>query len=105
VAITALLRSLLGFLLGFGAFYALARGYELVTGRAGLGGGDVKLLGLIGAFLGPRAVLTTILVSSVGGSVVGVSWALITRKKNLMSAAIPYGPFLVVGALYYYLFY
>ena len=104
-ALTAMIRSAEGAALGWGMFFGLAKSYELATGRAGLGGGDVKLLALIGAFLGPVGVVITVLVSSVLGSVVGISWALLTRKKNLMTAAIPYGPFLVVGGLYYYLFY
>jgi leader peptidase (prepilin peptidase)/N-methyltransferase len=100
----AAVRSLEGAGLGFALFYGLARGYQAATGRAGMGGGDVKLLTLIGAFLGPMGVIITILISSVMGSVVGLAWALITRRRNLMTTAIPYGPFLVVGALYYYLF-
>ncbi|HUP57775.1 MAG TPA: prepilin peptidase [Bdellovibrionota bacterium] len=103
-ALTAALRSIEGGLLGFGLFYGLGWTYERLTGRYGLGGGDVKLLALIGTFLGPMGVLTTVLVSSVFGSVVGIGWALATRQKNLMTSAIPYGPFLVIGALYYYLF-
>lgn len=103
-ALTAVIRSAEGAAFGWGIFYGLAKIYELASGRVGLGGGDVKLLALIGAFLGPMGVVITVLVSSILGSVVGISWALITRKKNLMTAAIPYGPFLVVGGLYYYLF-
>jgi leader peptidase (prepilin peptidase)/N-methyltransferase len=103
--LTAVVRSTEGIFLGYALFYGLARSYELATGRAGLGGGDVKLLTLIGAFLGPMGVIITIFVSSILGSVVGIAWALMTRRKNLLSAAIPYGPFLVVGSLYYYLFY
>jgi prepilin signal peptidase PulO-like enzyme (type II secretory pathway) len=57
----------------------------------------------LGAFLGPSGVLATIFISSVFGSIIGISWALFQGKKNLMRMSIPYGPFLVVGALYYYL--
>ncbi|MCM2321640.1 MAG: prepilin peptidase [Oligoflexia bacterium] len=97
-------QAVLGAALGFGLFYGLAWAYEKYSGRSGLGGGDIKLLAMIGAFLGPSGVLATILVSSVSGSLVGIGWALAQKQKQIMTAAIPYGPFLVIGGLYYYLF-
>jgi leader peptidase (prepilin peptidase)/N-methyltransferase len=95
--------SLIGASVGFGAFYGLAWIYLRLTKKSGLGGGDIKLLAMIGAFLGIGGVFAAILISSVFGSVVGIGWALISRKEKVMAVAIPYGPFLVVGALYYYL--
>lgn len=99
-------QSVSGALLGFGSFYLLAWTYEKFAGRPGLGGGDIKLLAMIGAFLGPHGVLITVLISSVLGSLIGVGWAMMTRaskaSQDLMKVAIPYGPFLVMGALYYY---
>jgi leader peptidase (prepilin peptidase)/N-methyltransferase len=99
-----------GAFLGFFLFFALSWCYLRISGRVGLGGGDVKLLAMLGAFLGPAGVFATILISSVSGSVVGIAWALWCRRRgieaassNIMSASIPYGPFLVIGALYYYL--
>ena len=73
-----------------------------------MGGGDIKLLAMLGAFLGPYGVITTIFVSSVLGSVLGLTYAWISRKReggqgSLMKVSLPYGPFLVVGALYTYL--
>lgn len=97
------LESVLGAALGFGLFYGLAWAYEKYAGRSGLGGGDIKLLALLGAFLGPSGVLTTILISSVTGSLVGIVLAVTQRRKDVMTLAIPYGPFLVLGGLYYYL--
>jgi leader peptidase (prepilin peptidase)/N-methyltransferase len=93
-----------GAAIGFGVFYLFAWLYERSTGRAGLGGGDVKLLAMLGAFLGPLGAFCAIFISSIFGSVVGIGWALATRKQSIMKVAIPYGPFLVVGGLYYYLF-
>ncbi len=95
--------SLAGAALGFGVFFFFAWLYERMTGRSGLGGGDIKLLAMLGAFLGPEGVITVIFASSVIGSVVGISGGLLSKEKNLMGVAIPYGPFLVIGALYYYL--
>jgi leader peptidase (prepilin peptidase)/N-methyltransferase len=95
-----------GAALGFGVFYAMAWIYQRTTGRSGLGGGDIKLLAMLGAFLGPSGVFCTILVSSVLGSLIGIAWAILAKRKEgegVMKVAIPYGPFLVVGGLYYYL--
>lgn len=89
--------------IGFTIFYALAWFYQQTTGKSGLGGGDIKLLAMLGAFLGIQGVFTTILISSVFGSIVGIGWALATQKKDLMKTALPFGPFLIVGGLYYYL--
>jgi len=92
-----------GAALGFGSFFLLAWAYEKVTGRIGMGGGDIKLLGMLGAFLGPQGVIASILISSILGSLVGIGWALARREKDIMKISIPYGPFLVIGGLYYYL--
>jgi leader peptidase (prepilin peptidase)/N-methyltransferase len=97
--------SFMGAAVGFGLFYSLAWIYYRLTGRSGLGGGDIKLLAMLGAYLGVGGVFTTILVSSVFGSLVGISWALLQRGKSgqsVMTVSIPYGPFLVVGGLYHY---
>jgi leader peptidase (prepilin peptidase)/N-methyltransferase len=99
------LSSLAGACVGFSIFYGLAWIYYRLTRRSGLGGGDIKLLAMLGAYLGVAGVFTTVLVSSVFGSLVGISWALIQRQKNkesVMLVSIPYGPFLVVGGLYHY---
>jgi leader peptidase (prepilin peptidase)/N-methyltransferase len=87
-------------------FYLFAWLYLRITGRSGLGGGDIKLLAMLGAFLGVQGVFCTVLISSVLGSVIGIAWALVSRRtgdQGLMKVSIPYGPFLVVGGLYYYL--
>jgi leader peptidase (prepilin peptidase)/N-methyltransferase len=99
------ISSLAGAAVGFGLFYGLAWIYYRLTGRSGLGGGDIKLLAMLGAFLGVSGVLDTILVSSVFGSLIGISWALFQRRRggeSVMLVSIPYGPFLVVGGLYHY---
>lgn len=95
--------ALLGAGIGFGLFYGLAWTYYALSGRAGLGGGDIKLLALLGAWLGWESLPAILLVSSVTGSLVGITWALASRKRGLMKFAIPYGPFLVLGGLFYYL--
>ena len=95
--------ALIGAAFGFSVFYGMAWAYLRFTGRSGLGGGDIKLLAMLGAFVGAGGVFATILISSIFGSVVGIAWGIAQGRKKVMGVAIPYGPFLVVGALYYYL--
>jgi leader peptidase (prepilin peptidase)/N-methyltransferase len=97
------LSSVIGAAVGFGVFYALAWTYQALAKKSGLGGGDIKLLAMLGAFIGPLGVFTTILISSVVGSLIGLTWAWVSQRRNIMGTSIPYGPFLVIGALYYYL--
>lgn len=88
--------SLAGAALGGGVLLAVAGGYFLLTRREGMGLGDVKLLAAIGAFLGWRAVLFTVLVSSLTGSAVGL--ALAGLRNSGLKLEVPFGPFLAVGA-------
>ena len=90
------LNAVFGVLLGGGLLYAVAFGYEWWTGREGMGGGDIKLLAMIGAFLGWRAVPVTLLLASFTGSLIGVG-VMIVRRAN-SRVAIPFGPFLAAGA-------
>lgn len=92
-------NSLIGLGTGAGVLLAVAFAYRALTGREGMGGGDVKLLAMIGAFLGWRAVPLTLFVASCVGSVVGVS-TMVRRHANTQ-LALPFGPFLSVGALCY----
>ena len=91
--------SALGVLLGGGFFYAVAWVYEKATGREGLGGGDIKLLGAIGAWLGYSAVLPVIILSSTFGSVTGLLYMILAKKD--LKLAIPFGPFLAIAAFLY----
>jgi len=92
-------ESLLGILLGGGSFLLIAILYEKLAKREGLGGGDVKLLAMIGAWLGYQSLLPTIIVSSALGSLVGITMILF-RGRDFKSA-IPFGPFLAIGAIVY----
>ncbi len=93
------LGSLAGAALGGGVLLAVALGYLALTRREGMGFGDVKLLAAIGAFLGWQAVLFTVFVSSVVGSVVGLS--LVALRGSGMRLEVPFGPFLALGAALY----
>ena len=94
--------SLIGLATGGGMLLAVALGYQAIAGREGIGGGDVKLLAMIGAFLGWHAIPFTLFVASCLGSVVGV--ALMVRRHSNSQLAIPFGPFLSFGALCYLFF-
>jgi len=92
-------QSGLGVLMGGGLLYAVAFGYYAVTKREGMGGGDIKLLAMIGAFLGWQSLLYVVFVSSLTGSLVGV--AAMCKQKKGGQTRIPFGPFLAVAALSY----
>lgn len=96
------LSSLTGILVGGGFLLATAWIYEKVTGVDGMGGGDIKLLAMIGAFLGWPSIPVTLFVASVLGSVIGVGLMLATGAGRRL--ALPFAPFLCSGALIY-LFY
>jgi leader peptidase (prepilin peptidase)/N-methyltransferase len=93
------LNSLLGILLGGGSLLLVAYGYQRLTGKDGMGGGDIKLLAMMGAFLGWKAVLFIIFASSLVGSVVGITIMLVQKKDSKL--AIPFGPYLAFGAVLY----
>lgn len=90
------LNSLFGVLLGGGSLFLVATCYEWLFKREGMGGGDVKLLAMIGAFLGWKAVILTILLSSLIGSITGIL-VMVVKGKDF-KYAIPFGPFLSLGA-------
>jgi leader peptidase (prepilin peptidase) / N-methyltransferase len=96
------LSSLIGILAGGGFLLALAWAYESFTGVEGMGGGDIKLLAMIGAFLGWPAIPLTLFFSSLGGSVVGLTAMLI--KGVGRRYALPFAPFLCLGAILYLFF-
>lgn len=91
------LDSLLGILVGGGILWLLAWASPYLFGKEGMGGGDIKLLAMIGAFLGWKPALMTIMIGSFLGSLVGVT--LIARQLIKREDYIPFGPFLVCGAL------
>lgn len=95
------LDSLIGVVLGGGILYAIAAGYELLTKREGMGGGDIKLLAMIGAFLGWKAILPIVFLSSLLGTVIAVP--MMALKGADRRFAIPFGPFLAAAAFIYLL--
>ena len=96
------LESLIGILVGGGILYVIAVGYEWITKREGMGGGDIKLLAMLGAFFGWKSLLFIVLCSSLTGAVVGMT-AMVIQGQD-MKYAVPFGPFLALGAVAYFFF-
>jgi len=93
------LEALLGVLIGGGILYLIAFGYELVAKREGMGGGDIKLLAMLGGFFGWKSLIFILLISSFSGALVGITVMLIKGKD--MKYAVPFGPFLSLAAIAY----
>jgi leader peptidase (prepilin peptidase)/N-methyltransferase len=92
-----IVNSLLGIAVGGGLLWVLAWASPYLFGKEGMGGGDIKLLAMIGAFLGWKPALLTIMIGSLVGSVVGIG--LMAAQVIKRDEHIPFGPFLVVGAV------
>jgi len=92
-----LLNSLTGILFGSGSLFLVSAYYEWLLKKEGMGLGDAKLLAMIGAFLGWKAVILTILLSSLIGSIIGIM-VMVLKGKDF-KYAIPFGPFLSFGAV------
>jgi leader peptidase (prepilin peptidase)/N-methyltransferase len=89
--------SLIGIMVGGGSLWLLGEIYFRVRHEEGMGFGDVKMLAMIGAFLGWKLMLLTLILSSFIGSIVGV--AMIALHRGDMKYALPFGTFLALGAI------
>src|SRR4026207_565501 len=91
------INSVVGLTVGGGLLWLLAWLSPYLFGKEGMGGGDIKLRAMIGAFLGWKPALLTIMIGSLTGSIIGIS--LIALRITKRDDYIPFGPFLVLGAL------
>jgi leader peptidase (prepilin peptidase) / N-methyltransferase len=89
--------ALIGTIVGGGVLWLIGEAYYRYAGQEGMGGGDVKMLAMVGAFLGWQLVLVTLVLSSVAGSLIGL--LVIASRRGGMKYALPYGTFLALGAL------
>ena len=89
--------SLIGLIAGGGSLWLMGEAYFRFRGEEGMGFGDVKMLAMIGAFLGWQSMLLTLILGSFLGSLIGLG--LIASKRGDMKYALPFGTFLAVGAL------
>jgi leader peptidase (prepilin peptidase)/N-methyltransferase len=91
--------SLIGFFVGGAILYVPALIYEEIRGVEGLGAGDVKLLAMMGSFIGPMGVFFVLFCSSFTGSIVGLVGILFARRGA--ASPIPFGPFLAAAGVVY----
>jgi leader peptidase (prepilin peptidase)/N-methyltransferase len=96
------LSAVFGILVGGGFLLLVAYGYFWLRGEEGMGGGDIKLLGWIGAVFGWQSIPFVILVSSLLGSVVGI--VVMIKSKKGLKTQIPFGPYLVLAAILFIFF-
>ncbi len=89
--------ALTGAVAGAGVLWLVGWTYERLRHQEGLGFGDVKMLGMIGAFLGWPLMLLTLVIASLGGSVVGLG--LIAARRGDLGSKLPFGSFLAIGAI------
>ena len=89
--------ALIGTVVGGGILWIIGEAYYRYSGVEGMGGGDVKMLAMIGAFLGWKLAILTLVFSSFAGALVGV--VVIAIQRGGMKYALPYGTFLALAAL------
>jgi leader peptidase (prepilin peptidase)/N-methyltransferase len=90
------MSSLIGIVVGYGVLYVVAQAYYRVRREEGLGMGDLKMLAMVGAFVGWQLTLLTLMLASFSGTIIGL--ALIVSKRASMKYALPFGTFLALGA-------
>lgn len=95
--------TLLGIFAGGGSLLAVAFLYSLIRKQEGMGGGDIKLLAMIGAAVGIKGILFTIFAGSLLGTAAGVIMMIYNRISSIQFK-IPFGPFLSMGAVLYIFF-
>lgn len=89
----------LGAIFGYSFFWVINFIFKLFLQKEGMGHGDFKLLALLGTWLGVNALLPIVLISTVVGSIVGVT--LILTQRHNREKPIPFGPYLVIAGLIY----
>ena len=94
--------SLFGAGLGYGILWIVAKLFKVFAKKDGLGEGDMELLAMIGAFLGPLGAWFSLTIGSILGLLIGGAYILFYKKNK--TARIPFGPFLALGATLYFFF-
>ena len=98
--------ALLGGVAGYGLIFFINLTYKMLRGRDGMGGGDVKLMALLGVWLGPVSLLPILFSASMAGAFVGIAAILFNRVQNSKAqpAQLPFGCFLCPMALFWLFF-
>lgn len=95
-ALVGFINSLLGIISGGGLFFLIAILGEKIFRQEAMGGGDIKLMAMIGGFLGWKSILLTTFAASLTGSIVGIIYMIIKGKGKGLK--VPFGPFIALGA-------
>ena len=88
--------ALVGAAVGFGLLWVTGAAGSFILKQEAMGGGDIKMMAMVGAFLGWKGALITIMLGALSGSVVGIMLILLKRRES--DTVIPFGPFLALGA-------
>ena len=91
------MRTFLGFLIGFGGTWLITYLFYKLRGQIGLGGGDIKLFGILGLFLGPIGIIYNLFLSCFLGATIAGVQILIGKMKK--SEPMPFGPFIILVAM------
>ncbi|MGA1862417.1 prepilin peptidase [Deferribacter thermophilus] len=94
----SLLISIIGGIIGFLLLFIPGFVYKLVTGKEGMGGGDIKLFAMIGTFLGYKPLFFILFISSFLGAVIGLFFIHIYKRRDY---PIPFGPFISLASIIY----
>jgi leader peptidase (prepilin peptidase)/N-methyltransferase len=92
-----IISAAIGTLIGGGSLWLIGEAYYRYSGQEGMGGGDVKMLAMIGAFLGWKLAIVTLVFSSIAGGLIGM--LVLAIRRGGLKHALPYGTFLALGAL------
>lgn len=88
-------QAILGAIVGYGILWIVASAFQLIRKKQGMGYGDFKMLGMLGAWLGPSMIINTLLIAVILG--LGVALILLTTKKITAQRPIPFGPYLAIA--------
>lgn len=95
--VDGLIQSLIGLVVGFGSLWSVAFFGRLILKKEAMGFGDVKLMGALGAFLGWQSIIFIVFVSSLLGTIIGVSCIAMGKKE--WQSRIPFGPYIALAAI------
>jgi leader peptidase (prepilin peptidase) / N-methyltransferase len=95
-------QSILGSIFGYLVLLGAVLLFAWVTGKQGMGQGDLELLAFIGAFTGIYGCWITLMLASIIGALSGIAYIIFSKQKS--SIKIPFGPFLALGAILFVLY-
>ncbi|MDF3054272.1 MAG: methyltransferase [Gammaproteobacteria bacterium] len=96
--LTSTQQAIWGAIIGYSSLYSVSRIFKHLRGIEGLGLGDCKLFAIFGAWWGVHALLPTLFIASLVGSVIGIS-RLFLKKRGSLTEPIPFGPYLILGVV------